>query len=61
MDKHRTTNPRRAVSDRKAPARNGYRYRPQYGLIVPCKDEADQQRVFERLTRQGYQPKVVCV
>lgn len=46
---------------RKPPARNGYKYRPQYGLIVQCRDEADQRRVFDRLTKQGYAPKVVCV
>lgn len=46
---------------RKPPARNGYKYRPQYGLIVQCRDEADQRRVFDRLSKQGYSPKVVCV
>jgi hypothetical protein len=30
-------------------------------LIVQCRDEADQRRVFDRLTKQGYSPKVVCV
>ena len=50
-----------ASPGRKPPARNGYKYRPQYGLIVQCRDEADQRRVFDRLSKQGYSPKVVCV
>jgi len=44
-----------------APGRNGYKYRPQYGLIVPCKDEAEQQRRYARLHKLGMTPKVVCV
>lgn len=46
---------------RKPPGRNGYRYRPQFGLIVVCRDEDDQQRVFAQLKREGYDPRVVCV
>ncbi|MBY0393958.1 MAG: hypothetical protein K2Q27_11920 [Novosphingobium sp.] len=43
------------------PSRNGYHYKPQFGLIVVCKDEADQRRKFARMTKLGYRPKVVCV
>lgn len=43
------------------PGRNGYKYRPQYGLIIPCKDEAEQQRRYARLRKLGMAPKVVCV
>lgn len=53
---NRTTKP----SERRT-GENGFRYRPQYGLIVPCKDEAQQRRRFARLARLGYEPKVVCV
>ena len=34
---------------------------PQFGLIVVCRDEDDQQRVFAQLKREGYDPRVVCV
>jgi hypothetical protein len=44
-----------------APGKNGFKYRPQYGLIVPCKDEAEQQRRYARLLKLGLTPKVVCV
>lgn len=41
--------------------KNGFTYRPRYGLIVPCADEAEQQRRYARLHKLGYAPKVVCV
>ena len=50
-----------AKSPDKLPGANGFKYRPQYGLIVACKDEAEQQRRYARLQRLGYAPKVVCV
>ena len=43
------------------PGRNGFSYRPQYGLIVPCKDEAEQRRLYALLLKMGLAPKVVCV
>ena len=42
-------------------AENGFKYKPKFGLVVPCKDEADQQRNFARLVKLGLKPKVVCV
>jgi hypothetical protein len=45
----------------KAPGRNGYKYRQQFALVVPCKDEPEQQRRYTRLLKMGYRPKVVCV
>lgn len=36
-----------------APGANGFKYKPRFGLTVPCRDEAHQQ--------QGLKPKVVCV
>ena len=50
-----------AKSPDKLPGANGFKYRPQYGLIVACKDEAEQKRRYARLLRLGYAPKVVCV
>jgi len=36
-----------------APGRNGYTYRPGYGVIVLCADEPDQRAVYERLKREA--------
>lgn len=44
-----------------APGANGFKYKPRFGLIVPCRDEAHQQQLFELLQQQGFKPKVVCV
>ena len=41
--------------------KNGYKYRPQYGVIVHCKDEAHQQALYKQLTALGLKVKVVCV
>ena len=38
-----------------------FKYRPQFGLIIVCKDEAEQQRKFEALRRVGEKVKVVAV
>ena len=34
-------------------------YKAQYGVIVICKDEADQQQVYEQLIGQGLECRVV--
>ena len=33
---------------------NGFRYRQQFGVIVTCKNERHQRRVYNVLTRRGY-------
>ncbi len=38
-----------------------FNYQQQYGVIVICKDEADQKAVYERLAAQGLTLKIVCV
>lgn len=38
-----------------------YKYKPQYGVIVICMDEKDQQAVYERLKAEGLTLKVVTV
>ncbi len=38
-----------------------FRYRPQFGLIVVCRDEPGQRRVYRRLRKLGYEPRVVTV
>lgn len=40
---------------------NKFKYQQQYGVIVICKDEAEQKAVYERLAAQGLTLKVVCV
>ena len=38
---------------KKAPGRNGYRYRQQYGIVVICDNEQAQARAYARLQRAG--------
>jgi hypothetical protein len=45
----------------KAPGRNGFKYQQQYGVIVVCRDEAHQERVYTTLSARGLKCKVVTV
>lgn len=36
-------------------------YQQKFGLIVVCKDEAEQQRRFEQLKKRGLTVRVVTV
>lgn len=36
-------------------------YSEQYGVIVLCKDEREQERTYQRLVDEGYECKVVAV
>lgn len=36
-----------------------FNYKEQYGVIVICKDEAEQKEVYDRLHSEGYECKVV--
>lgn len=38
-----------------------FNYKSQYGVIVICKDEDEQKRIYEELEKKGYKLKVVCV
>lgn len=40
---------------------NGFKYKPQYGVVVICEDEQQQQRIYETLKNQGLKLKVVTV
>lgn len=51
----------RGTKERKAPGRNGYQYRQQYGVIVICKNEREQARIYNVLRRRGLECKVVTV
>ncbi len=41
--------------------KNGFGYKPQYGVIVICEDEKHQESVFNKLKESGYKLKVVTV
>ncbi|MBE2242376.1 MAG: hypothetical protein IAE86_06460 [Burkholderiaceae bacterium] len=43
------------------PGENGFRYSQQFGLVIVCRTELEQRRLFARLTKLGLAPKVVCV
>ena len=38
-----------------------FTYKEQYGVIVMCKSEEDQEEIYNRLTEEGYECKVVSV
>ena len=40
---------------------SGFNYKEQYGVIVMCKSEQDQEEVYNRLIEEGYECKVVSV
>ena len=42
-------------------ADTSYNYKEQYGVIVLCKDEQEQEAVYNRLAEEGYECKVVAV
>lgn len=46
---------------RKIPGRNGFKYKPQFGVIIVCPTEQEQQTAFLRLKALGYKVRVVCV
>lgn len=41
--------------------KNGFQYKPQYGVVVICDDENHQQHIYETLKNQGLKLKVVTV
>lgn len=45
----------------KTPGINGFKYKEQYGVIILCKDAAEQETVYNRLKAEGYKLKVVSV
>ena len=38
-----------------------YTYKPQYGVIVICRNEEEQRAIFERLKKEGLTLKIVNV
>ena len=47
--------------DSQASTESTFHYQEQYAVTVMCKDEADQQEIYEHLTQEGYECRVVCV
>ncbi len=41
--------------------RNGYRYRPQFGLVIVCRDEPHQAALYKQFIREGHAVRVVVV
>lgn len=41
--------------------KKNFTYKEQYGVIVICKDEREQKRIYEALIKQGLTLKVVTV
>lgn len=39
----------------------GFSYKEQYAVIVLCKDEQEQEAIYNRLKDEGFQLKVVAV
>lgn len=46
---------------RKPPGRNGFKYKPRYGVIVEVRDAATQKRVYETLAAKYKRVKAVTV
>lgn len=40
---------------------SSFKYKQQYAVIVVCKDETEQEAIYNRLKAEGYQLKVVAV
>lgn len=38
-----------------------YTYKPQYGIVVICRDEAQQIKLYDKLNQQGLELKIVVV
>ncbi len=39
----------------------GFTYKQQYAVIVICKDEKEQENIYNRLKDEGFKLKVVAV
>lgn len=46
---------------KKKNASKPFLYKPQYGVIVICKDEKEQKRLFDSLQAKGHHCKIVVV
>ncbi len=44
-----------------APAPSGFKYKPQWGVVVICDSERNQSAAYKRLLKSGLKLKVVTV
>ncbi|MES1977568.1 MAG: hypothetical protein V4451_05995 [Pseudomonadota bacterium] len=61
MAKQSTPGKPPAKAAKAAPGVNGYKYREQYGVVIVCKDAAQQEQLYGKLKAEGHKVKVVCV
>lgn len=45
--------------EKEPPGENGFEYSQQFAVIVQCETEAEQRRIYEKLSAEGLQCKVV--
>lgn len=45
--------------DEESNTESSFNYKEQYGVIVMCSDEQEQQAIYERLVEEGFECKVV--
>ena len=38
-----------------------FKYKSQFGVVVICADEREQELIYNELSKLGYKLKVVCV
>lgn len=51
----------RGNPNRKGDLMAGFSYKEQYAVVVICKNEKDQEKIYNRLKEEGYKLKVVAV
>lgn len=39
----------------------GFSYKEQFAVVVMCKNEKEQEEIYDRLKAEGYKLKVVAV
>lgn len=39
----------------------GFTYKEQYAVVIMCDNEAEQEKIYNRLKAEGYKLKVVAV
>lgn len=46
---------------RKTPGKNGFVYKPKFGVVITCKSEDEQAATYEKLKAAGHKCKVVTI
>lgn len=49
------------MDKKKTPGKNGYKYKPRFGVMIICSDEHQQRSVYEAVKHQGHKVKVVSI